>query len=286
MPIYQSLKLQNVSDQVFAEIDSAVMACSYATQNRFGCLFDEQVYENDLAARLRAEGLIVHTQVPLKLSFGGFEKSFYLDLVVNEMVYELKVVASLVGEHDAQALNYAMLQNIRLVKLINFGKATVQGRLLRNALLNDDRYRPAIDTTGYKPLGTRCDELTAHLRSLIQDWGTHLNCRLYNDALVHQFGGEINCRHRLEVIADGVRRGTHGVQQHDQNHSFVVTGFTKLQENYHQHLRVLLRHIPSINGVQWINFNHSRVEVTTIGPETESSSPHERLSAAPPQSNH
>ena len=61
MPIYRTLELQPISDSEFAEIDSVLMACAFATQNHFGRLFDERVFENDVAARLQAKGLTVYT---------------------------------------------------------------------------------------------------------------------------------------------------------------------------------------------------------------------------------
>jgi GxxExxY protein len=245
------------------------MRCAYASQNHFGRLFDERVYENNLAARLRAEGFEVHTQVPVKASHGGFEKTYSLDLVVNQMVYELKVVSALTREHDAQALHYAMLQDIRLVKLINFGEAEVRGKLLRNALTEPERHQPRMRNTGWRVLGPHCERLIEHLKALIGDWGTHLDCRLYNEALVHHFGGEVECLHRTDLLADEGFLGTHPVQYHDTEHGFFVTGFTRPQPNYHQHLKVLLQHAPRLKGIQWINLNHSRLEVTTIEPELD-----------------
>ena len=105
MPITPSLLLRPVSDDQFAIIDEAVMRCAYAVQNKFGRLFDEQVYENDLAARLRAEGFEVYTQVPIEVTHHGFKKTYFLDLVVNHMLYELKVVATLTGDHDVTSLS-------------------------------------------------------------------------------------------------------------------------------------------------------------------------------------
>ena len=264
MPIYRTLELQPISDSEFAEIDSVVMGCAFATQNHFGRLFDERVYENDLAARLQAEGLSVYTQVPISLTHNGFEKTYYLDLVVKQMVYELKVVCNLTGEHSAQALNYAMLQNSRLVKLINFGEAKVRGKLLRNALLLEDRYRPTTNLERWKPLGSQCERLIEHIKAIIGDWGTHLDCRLYNEALVHHFGGEPTCLRRVELLCGDVRLGTHVVSQHDSKLAFVVTGFNEPQEGYRQHLKTLLQHASALQAIQWINLNHSCLEVTTI----------------------
>ncbi len=269
MPIHRTLELQSISDKAFAEIDEVVMRCAYASQNHFGRMFDERIYENDLAARLRAEGFEVHTQVPIKVSHGSFEKTYYLDLVVNQMLYELKVVSVLLPEHDAQALNYAMLQDIRLVKLLNFGEAEVRGKLLRNAVGEPERHQPTMRKTGWKPLGARCEDLIGHGKELIRDWGTHLSSTLYTEALVHHFGGEDHCVQRMELSSGEVSLGTHPVQMHDECHGFVVTGFTRPQSGYRQHLEVLLQHAPTLKGIQWINLNHSRLEVTTIQPEID-----------------
>ena len=89
MPIQCSLQLQDITDEDFSSIDEAVMRCAYASQNHFGRLFDERVYENDIAARLRREGFEVYTQVPIKVTHGDFEKIYVLDLIVNQMLYEV-----------------------------------------------------------------------------------------------------------------------------------------------------------------------------------------------------
>lgn len=267
MPIHRTLQLPSITDREFAEIDEVVMRCAYATQNHFGRLFDERIYENDLAQRLRAHGLEVYSQVPIKVSHGSFEKTYYLDLIVNQMLYELKVVTALLREHDAQAINYALLQNVRLVKLLNFGESEVRGKLLRNALTEPERHQPTMRKTGWKPLRPRCTELIEHLKELIRDWGTHLSSNLYTEALVHHLGGEAHCVHRVDLTSGELSLGTHPVQMHDADHGFVLTGFTRPQPGYRQHLEVLLQHAPSLNGIQWINLNHSRLEVTTVEPE-------------------
>ncbi len=263
MPIYSDLKLSSVSDVDFEAIDEAVMRCAYATQNKFGRLFDERVYENDLAARLRAEGFEVHTQVPIKVSHGGFEKIYYLDLVVNQMLYELKAVSALFDEHKAQSLHYAMLQDIRRVKLLNFGEPKVRGLLLRNAILAPSRHQPVLRNSGWRVLTPQCDRLFSHLRAVIKDWGTHLSSQLYNEALIHHFGGETQCLQRLDVKVDGAKLGTHPVQMHSPDLAFTVTALTRNQPFLRNHLNTLLAHT-DLHAIQWINLNHSRIEITTL----------------------
>jgi GxxExxY protein len=265
MPIIPSLQLKPVSDDQFAIIDEAVMRCAYAVQNKFGRLFDEQVYENNLAARLRAEGFEVHTQAPIDVTFVGFRKTYFLDLVVNHMPYELKAVSALTREHDAQGLHYAMLQNIPLVKLINFGERRVRGKLLRNVMTTTDRHHPTLNNSGLRFLTPNCERLVTYLTAIIHDWGTHLFSQLYNEAILDFFGGEAHSARRMELWDGPLLLGTHRVQLHADGHSFIVTSLLHDQAVYHEHLMVLLTHA-RLKGIQWINLNHSRVEITTIEP--------------------
>ena len=263
MPIHPSIQLQDITDDDFNVIDEAVMRCAYASQNHFGQLFDERVYENDMAARLRAEGFDVQTQIPIKVAFGGFEKIYRLDLVVNQMVYELKVVESLIAEHEAQALHYAMLQDVRRVKLINLGSTQVRGKLLRNALTKLERFSPRLSPAQWTPLTSGCERLVGHLKELIKDWGTHLDSRLYNEALVHHFGGEGQCFHRANVTLGGQPLGTHLLQLHSPGHAFTTTAFSTFNPAYRRHLEMVLA-CTGLDAIQWLNLNRSRLEITTL----------------------
>jgi GxxExxY protein len=263
MPIHRTLELQSVSDADFDVIDEAVMRCAYATQNKFGRLFDERIYENDLAARLRAEGFEVHTQVAVTVSHGSFEKTYYLDLIVNHMIYELKVVASLLEEHRAQGFHYAMLQNIRRVKLINFGEAKVRGDIVRNAITEEARHQPTLRKAGWRVLSPNCERLFDHLKAIIKDWGMHLSSQIYNEALIHHFGGEAHCLRRLEVCSGNLTLGTHPVQMHSEQHAFTLTSLTRNHAAFRQHLVTLMEHT-ELKAIQWINLNHARVEITTL----------------------
>lgn len=264
MPIERSLEIQSISDHEFEEIDAVVMRCAYASQNHFGHLFDERVYENDVAARLRAEGLHVQTQVPVTVVLGSFHKTYYLDLVVNQMLYELKATSKLVPEHDMQALHYAMLQDVRLVKLINFGGERVHGKLLLNAMHGVPRRQFTTQDSGWLPLNDNCERLVHRFQEVLSDFGTHLDARLYNECLIHYFSGDVNCLQRGEVCADGRTLGSHPLQFHGPQHAFAITSFTAPQRGYRRHLEVLLRHVPVLEGLQWLNLNHSSLEITTL----------------------
>ncbi|MBX7211674.1 MAG: GxxExxY protein [Verrucomicrobiaceae bacterium] len=263
MPITPSLHIRDITDAEFTSIDEVVMRCAYACQNKFGRLFDERIYENDLAERLRAEGFTVHTQVPVTVTHGGFEKVYYLDLVVNDLIYELKVAAAFLPEHKAQALHYAMLQDVRRVKLLNFGGPKVRGDLQWNTLTTAERHRPRQRKTGWQPITPQCERLVGHIKDLIKDWGTHLSTDLYNEALIHFFGGEPHCLARHEVRAGDRVLGTHLIQHHAPDAGFIVTTLQREQAAFQLQLKNLLEHV-SLQGLQWINLNRSRLEITTL----------------------
>lgn len=263
MPIHRTISLPAITDAEFARIDKAVMDHAYDIQNRMGRLFDERIYENELADRLRADGFEVHTQVPVEVVHGSFAKTYYLDLIVNGMVYELKVVESLHHSHKAQALHYAMLQGVRLVKLLNFGAGSIQGDLLKNQLDEPDRHHPVLRNSGWKPVTSSCERLIEHLRVLLNDWGTHLSGSLYNEALVHHFGGESQCLKRVDVRSASTVLGSHLVEMHAPDAAFHLTTLSEGQTSYQRQLQHVFERIP-VEVMQWINLNHARVEITTL----------------------
>jgi GxxExxY protein len=264
MPIHCPLTIRPLSDAVFAEIDRVVMGCAFASQNTLGRLCDERVYENDLAARLRAEGFTdVHTRLPITVTYDSFSKTYRLDLVVNQMVYELKVVASLSPEHDAEAIHYAALLAMDRVKLINFRTARVVGKLLRSPFARVNRRQVRFGEARWQPLSDRCEGLKRQMCALFADWGAFLETQLYEEGLVHFHGGEGACSRRVPVVRNGIELGTHQAPCHADKVAFVITALSDSSDAYEQHLRRLLS-FTSLRGMQWINLNHAEIEFVTL----------------------
>lgn len=62
MPIHRPL-IRDLAPAEFDSVDRDVMGCAFASQNEQGRLFDERVYENDIALRLHSlEGLKIKSQ--------------------------------------------------------------------------------------------------------------------------------------------------------------------------------------------------------------------------------
>ena len=264
MPIHCPITVRNLTKPEFDECDRIVMQCAYDSQNSLGRLCDERVYENDLATRLRAEGISeVATQIPVTVTNGAFEKIYRLDLVVNHAIYELKVVAAFAGEHDAQALHYAMLMDVSQAKLLNFRASRVQGRLRFTPLTQAQRRQIVCDDSRWRPLSPRCEPLKQRTLEVLADWGAYLDSRLYEEALVHYCGGEERCASRVVVARDGIELGTHRIQSHAEGLFFIVTAFANGTDEQRRHIERLLR-LTGLRGVQWINLSHATVQLITI----------------------
>ena len=135
MPIHCPVKIECLDAEEFEAVDYRVMGHAFACQNELGRLCNEQAYEMDLKSRLSADHFAsVHTQVPVTVSHSSFTKTYYLDLVADHALYELKTAVSFSGEHEAQLLNYLFLLGLKRGKLLNFRPSKVQGNISATAL--------------------------------------------------------------------------------------------------------------------------------------------------------
>lgn len=263
MPIACPIAIRDLTSAEFDAVDSVVMPHAYACQNELGRLCDERVYENDLALRLLEAGCEVHTQVPVHVAQENFAKTYRLDLVCNHGIYDAKAVLALIGEHDAQVLHYALLLDVRHVKLLNFRTPKVQGRLQFNALNTAKRLGFDTVTSLWQPLSDHCPSLRQRFADLLADWGAFLDYRLYEESLVHFFGGEMACVRRIDLTRDGSAIGTHRIQQHAPELCFHLSAVTKDLPAYQSHLRRLLK-LTGLRGMQWMNLCHHQIQLITL----------------------
>lgn len=163
MPIHCPVKIESLSADEFEQLDYRVMGHAYASQNELGRLCDECAYEADLKARLLADGFqSVQTQVPLTVTHRDFLKKYFLDLIVDNALYELKAAATLVGEHETQLFNYLFLLGIQRGKLLNFRPPQVQGKIIATGLMQAERRR-------FSAVSEKLERLNAGLRGAAAD---------------------------------------------------------------------------------------------------------------------
>lgn len=263
MPIEYPRIFRNVSDAEFADIDHVVMGCAFASQNELGRICEEKVYENDIAARLRAMGKSdIHTQVPVVVSHGTFRKMYRLDLIVNGVLYELKALAMLTSAHEAQGFNYSAMLGLDRFKLLNFGSAIVEGRMKRCPFARLDRCDVTISRERWKPISAKCESLIEQAEGCLRDWGGFLEAPLYKEALLFWNGGGEACTRRLPVYRHNIQLGHHNVNLVSDDIAFEVTALENPQA-YENQLCRLMQLLP-IRAWQWINIYHANMTVVTL----------------------
>ncbi len=105
---------------------------AYELHEYLGIGYLEKVYENALVHRLQLAGMNVSTQVPITVKDqDDFVIGEYVaDMVVDNIVVELKAVSALLPVHVAQTINYLKAMRLEHGMLINFGSERFQCRKL------------------------------------------------------------------------------------------------------------------------------------------------------------
>ena len=264
MPIHCSLSIRSLSADEFEQRDYRVMGHAYACQNELGRLCDEAVYEADLKARLVAEGFReVNTQVPVTVTHDSFSKTYYLDLMADDALYELKTNTALTGEDDAQLIHYILLLGIQRGKLLNFRTPKVQGRIQATGLTQEARRQVHANSARWQELSPECRALRETLLVLLSDWGAFLEVSLYQEALIHFLGGESNVLQRLRLARNGVPLAGQRFLVHANGVAFRLTALTDGISAQESHLRRLLA-LTDLRAMQWINLNHAEIQFVTL----------------------
>lgn len=89
----------------------------------------EPIYNEALHWELTERGIENETEKRLPCFYKGrlLEKHYQMDLVVDDVVVELKSVSKIVSSHRAQLFNYLRLTKKPIGLLINFGQPRLQG---------------------------------------------------------------------------------------------------------------------------------------------------------------
>lgn len=265
-PFYCPIPLRRLTRPEFDEMSRLVMAQVFASQNELGRLCDEAVYQNDIALRLEAAGLgPVAKEVPVTVRWRDFAKTYYLDLVVQSaFLCELKTVAALLKEHDAQLLHYLLLADVPHGKLVNLRPPSIEYRTVNAVVSAEERGRFTLTTDRFQPQTPRCRELHELLHELLGVWGAFLDCNLYEEALVHFLGGESKVRQRVPLARAGFPLGTQAATLLSDNIAFRLTALaTDARQGYEAQLRRFLALTP-LAALHWVNLHHHEAQIVTL----------------------
>jgi GxxExxY protein len=110
---------------MFKEEGYRLMGAAFEVYNQLGYGMAEEVYQQSLEIELALRGIPFQSKGQLTVFYKGqaLETHYKPDLIVFAgIVVELKAVADLIAEHEAQLFNYLRVARQSVGYLINFGR--------------------------------------------------------------------------------------------------------------------------------------------------------------------
>jgi len=101
-----------------------ILGACFEVYNTMGCGFLEAVYQECLEIELELQQIPFKSKAELSLSYKERElkQKYVPDLICyDKIIVELKAVSKIIGEHQAQLINYLNASGKNLGLLINFG---------------------------------------------------------------------------------------------------------------------------------------------------------------------
>ena len=244
MPISIPISLRRLDQDEFRQLDYAVMAHAFASQNELGRLCDEGIYQRDLSIRLEDAGMgPARMEFPIQVSHREFVKLYAADLIVADAaIYELKAVSTLINDHKRQLLNYLLLCEQPRGKLVNFRSPGVESEFVNTTLNWDERHRFSEVDAQWRPLTERCTVFRTILLDLLHDWGGFLETSLYIEGMTYLLGGEPVVINRVPFKRSGKFLGSQPLHLLAPDVAFRITSLTDTQDQYEVHLNRLLAH--------------------------------------------
>lgn len=264
MPIHVACSIEVFDQERFHQVDKCVTGLAFEIHNQFGRYLDEKLYQRELTRQCRATGLAVEPELRITASLDDFSKDYFADHLVNSgVIVETKAVSTLAPEHIGQTLNYLFLCGLHHATLLNFRPDRVQHKFVSTKLTPADRRRYDMVAADWHAVSPQCDRLHALLVRMLAEWGTHLDPLLYRDALTHFLGGEAQVLREVSVGSEGASLGGQKMHLLADDIAFSVTASTHQPESVFEHQQRFIRHT-RLRAIQWVNLNHSRVELRTI----------------------
>jgi GxxExxY protein len=262
MPVTVNADLVALEQDVFARVAFDVMREVFSLHQQLGGLFDEGVYQRALALRIPS----LLTEVRIDVRHADFRKSYFMDIVAGRGgVFELKTVDALNARHRVQLLNYLLLSGVCHGKLINFRPDRVEHEFVNATLTRADRTSFETDDTDFRETdGFGADKKTLVV-DMLRDWGAGLERSLYEEALVHFFGGQEYSLRMTEVRLGATTTIRQPVLTCGTATGIRVTTLERGMSAFENHLHRFLSNT-ALTSIQWINIARRQVTFRTLVP--------------------
>jgi GxxExxY protein len=116
------------------ELTGRIIGVCLEVFNELGHGFSESIYHKALLIALMQAGLKAESEVRYKVFFRGHDVGeFVADIVVEDLIIiEVKALATLIKEHQAQVINYLKGTGKEVGLLVNFGSPKSQFKRLEH----------------------------------------------------------------------------------------------------------------------------------------------------------
>jgi GxxExxY protein len=122
---------------IHEELSSAIIGAAIEVHRALGPGLLESAYHACLCHELKLRGIPCRTQVDLPLEYKGLriERAYRIDLLVDEKILvEIKAIAEITTQHEAQLLTYLRLTGKRVGLLMNFHAEYLRNGIVRRVL--------------------------------------------------------------------------------------------------------------------------------------------------------
>ena len=261
MPVHCAIAIPRLNQPEFGAASYRVMEHLFAIHRDFGRLFDERIYQQELA--LRVPG--IQLEVPVDVTHRTFTKRYFLDVITAEgALFEFKTVDELVLRHRAQLLHYLLVLDLAHGKLVNLRTTEVEHEFVNATMATAERRNFSCDRRDFDPASPGASAVESILLPLLEDLGTGLELPFYEEALTYFLGGESMVEQNVKVLSgNGTVLGTQRMRLCAPKAAFKLTTFSEPPATFAHHCQRLLSHLP-IEAMQWVNIANHRVTFTTL----------------------
>ncbi len=264
MPVNCQVNPAMVGQNRFHAVDKAVMRHAFDIHNSLGRFLDEPIYQEELRQRCEKSGINARREVEIRLTHGGFTKSYFIDLLIEDsFIYELKATVNLNTAHKRQLINYLLLTELRHGKLLNFRPRSLESQFVSTRLCRSDRTNFQFVDPVAREMETSLSRLKDTLCRLIADWGTFLEISLYREALLFLMGGYDNMPQKVDIVSNGKVVGSQKMCMISPESAWHLSATRHYLDSYETHIRRLLHHTP-LKSIHWINFDQHQIILKTL----------------------
>ena len=114
---------------IYPELSNKVLGLAIQLHREMGCGFRDKVYQDAFEVLLKENKLPFEREKHIDLVFHGMklEHGFFYDFLIdNKIGVELKAVSEIIGEYEAQIINYLHVSNHKLGLLLNYGTMSLE----------------------------------------------------------------------------------------------------------------------------------------------------------------